>query len=57
MNKNDFEQLLEELCIRLSNEVKLDDAYHKPSLFEKRVRIVMAEMLAGTGSEAAPGID
>ena len=57
MNKSDFEQLLENICVRLTYEARLSDEYHKPSLFEKRVRTVMGEMLSGTGQEAAPDID
>lgn len=57
MDQTDFEQLLEELCAKLTQEVRASKDHHKPSLFEKRVRAVMGELLIGTGKEAAPDID
>ncbi len=57
MTQDDFEALLEQLCQRLTREARESTAHHKPSVFEKRVRTVMSEMLAGTGEEAAPDID
>ena len=57
MDKVEFEGILCALCTKLSAEVKESDNYHKPSLFELRVREVMSELLAGTGHETAPNVD
>jgi len=57
MDKIQFEALLQKATEQLTGEVKENDKYHKPSAFEQRVRIVMAELLVGTGYEAEPDID
>lgn len=57
MDKSSFEELLQKTCDQLTGEVRASSEYHKPSIFEKRVRLVMGTMLEGTGHEAAPDID
>lgn len=53
MNRVEFENVLEEVCRRLSEEVRHDDRYHKPLVFEDRVREVMQTVLEEIGSAAA----
>lgn len=57
MHRDNFETLLRSVCERLTLEVRADNRYHKPALFERRVREVMGQQLAGTGLEAAPDIN
>ncbi|MEZ5675065.1 MAG: hypothetical protein R3D81_07450 [Thalassovita sp.] len=57
MNKQQFEQLLQDASDILTTEARQSSEYHKPSAFEKRVRFVLSELLEGTGHEAAPDID
>lgn len=57
MDKIEFESLLEKVCNHLTQEVRATTEHHKPSLFEKRVREVMSDLLKGSGNEAAPNID
>lgn len=57
MKQDEFEQILQEACMLLTAEARTTDQHHKPSAFEKRVRVVMGQLLAGTGHEAAPDID
>lgn len=57
MEKQQFEDILTTLCEHLTAEAKRTSEYHKPSVFEKRVREEMSNLLAGSGLEAAPNID
>lgn len=53
MRKEEFEEVLNTLTERLTQEVCLTDEYHKPSAFEDRVRVVLAEILIEKGEEDA----
>lgn len=57
MDREQFERILDETCERLTAECQKTSEHHKPSAFEARVRVMMSEILSGTGHEAAPDID
>jgi hypothetical protein len=57
MTETEFRSLLDVVCDRLTEEVRVSTEFHKPNEFEKRVRHVFSLELVSKGLEAAPNID
>lgn len=49
LDQEEFERLLDTVAFKLTQDVRTSKAYHKPSLFEERVREVVSDVLHTIG--------